>query len=199
MIGFLRKCTGAALGVPLLLATTVLAGATAVGQVVDLTRPTAEQSQPGGGIARGMADRDRVLARRNRAMDLREQSIRAAEQRLAAAQATPDPIPTPAAMRDAPEDSAAATPPIDELARIYQSMKPAKAAAIMGALDIETQTLVARKMRNRAVGGIMTYMEPQVAARLSMRLAGRAAPDPRPAPARIDVVRRPLASPRPAG
>jgi hypothetical protein len=128
MIGILRKYSGAALGVPLLLTTTVLAGATAVGQVVDLARPAVDQSQPGAGIAQGMADRDRLLARRSRAMDLREQSIRAAEQRLAAARATPIPQATPPAARDAAElDPAAAMPPIDELARIYQSMKPARA------------------------------------------------------------------------
>ncbi|WP_156348076.1 MotE family protein [Sphingomonas sp. Leaf231] len=183
----------------MLLATTVLAGAAAVGQAVDLARPDPKQGQPGAAIAQGVADRDRVLARRSRAMDLREQSIKAAERRLAAAQATPDVAELPTAGRE-PADASipASTPPIDELARIYQSMKPAKAAAIMGALDLETRTLVARKMRNRTMGGIMTYMEPQAAARLSMRLAGRTtnsldeASPTTSAPPRPPVRQRPL-------
>jgi len=48
--------------------------------------------------------------------------------------------------------------PYDDLARIYQTMKPARAAPIFEKLDLEVQTQVARRMRERSAALLMAAM-----------------------------------------
>lgn len=151
---------------------------------------TAPQSRMGTMIGDEMA-RQQARARANaRALDLREQAARAAQARLdaalkaqqpaapAAAPAASAPPGTPPAAGAAP----GATDPFDSLARIYQAMKPAKAAPVFEQLDIAVQYRVARKMRERSAALLMAAMSPQAAARLSMALAGQRIPASRPAP-----------------
>jgi flagellar motility protein MotE (MotC chaperone) len=118
-----------------------------------------------------MAQRDRTLADENRKLDMREQAAKAGEARLAA-QMRAHQGPSDAFN---PTQGAALEPnqPYDDLARIYQTMKPARAAPIFEKLDLEVQTQVARRMRERATALLMAAMSPNAAAELTMSLAGR--------------------------
>lgn len=137
----------------------------------------APASRMGAGISDDIAARDAREAEQARALDLKEQAIRAAQARLAAsvkakAQATPQTTPA-----NAPNAAAAPAPDtpdqFDTLARIYQAMKPAKAAPVFSRLDLDVQYMVARRMRERSTAMILAAMEPAAAARLSMALAGK--------------------------
>jgi flagellar motility protein MotE (MotC chaperone) len=122
-----------------------------------------------------MAQRDRQLAEEKRKLDMREQAAKAAEARLAqqlASQQTDG-----AAAGNMPAGKAAAVSPEEEkfsdLARVYQMMKPAKAAPIFEKLDLEVQTQVIQRMRDRSAAQLMASMKPNAAAELTMSLAGR--------------------------
>jgi flagellar motility protein MotE (MotC chaperone) len=142
----------------------------------------------GTSIQQSLRERDQALAGQKRALELREQAQRAAEQRLQSAMqsgqpATPAPGATPA-----PMNGTSATP-YDELARIYQAMKPAKAAPIFEKLELDVQIEVARRMRDRSTALLLGSMSPEAAAELSMAMAGRhvpKAPPPHLVTARID-------------
>jgi len=146
------------------------ASVAAVANAVALAEPApAEEAAPtrlGTSIQQSMRERDQAFADRKRALDLREQAQRAAELRLQKdLQANADP-----ADRAANGDQADG---YEELARIYQTMKPAKAAPIFERLEIDVQTKVARRMRERSTALILGSMSPQAAVNLSMALAGR--------------------------
>lgn len=141
---------------------------------------TAETSPSGSRM--GVAIKD-DLAQRNaksraqaRALDLKEQAAKAAQARLAAAlkaskQAEDAPAATPVGKgKSAPEEESET---YDTLARIYQAMKPAKAAPVFEQLELDVQTAIAKRMRERSAAMIMAAMSPKGAARLSMALAGR--------------------------
>ncbi|GGB74454.1 MotE family protein [Blastomonas aquatica] len=125
----------------------------------------------GTAIQSEMTERDRAAKQRARALELREQAIRASEKRLEAnAQAQQQQKGTktgPAAQSGAEAESAT----LDQLARIYQSMKPKQAARVFERLAIDVQVGVARKMRERATAQVLAAMTPDGAARLSMALA----------------------------
>jgi flagellar motility protein MotE (MotC chaperone) len=133
-------------------------------------------------IGDDLARRDSKAAQNARALDLREQAIKAAQARLDASlkakkQGEADAI---AASAPVPASGAAPTPGMaeapdqfDTLAKIYQAMKPAKAAPVFAQLDLEVQYLVAKRMRERNTAMILAAMDPQAAARLSMALAGK--------------------------
>ena len=130
----------------------------------------------GNSIERDLSARDQDAAKRQRALDLREQAAKAAEQRLAAS--------VEAQQKDAagaPGAPGAPTPAeaqFDELARIYQAMKPAKAAAVFEQLDMEVQMKVAQRMRPASTAAILAAMTPKGAASLSMALARKSATKP---------------------
>jgi flagellar motility protein MotE (MotC chaperone) len=123
-------------------------------------------------IKESVKDRDRQAAQRNRALDLREQATRAAEERLKAGMEARQAAPKQNAEKES-EDG-----PYESLARIYQTMKPAKAARVFEQLELDVQVQVAQRMRDRATAGILAAMSPDAAARLSMAMAGKT---PRPA------------------
>jgi flagellar motility protein MotE (MotC chaperone) len=126
----------------------------------------------GTSIQQSLRERDQALAGQKRALDLREQAQRAAEQRLQSAmQSGQTPAATPAGSPAAAPSTSAT--PYDELARIYQAMKPAKAAPIFEKLDIDVQIEVARRMRDRSTALLLGSMSSEGAAELSMALAGR--------------------------
>lgn len=180
----------------LLLVTAVAAGASALAQTASLgaqeqkpKAPADAQSRLGNIIGQDISERDRAFAQRARAMDLRERSLRAAEEQVKSGAGQP----AGAAASTGDAAGVVVPQPIEELARIYQAMKPARAAAIFSALEPDVQTQIARQMRNRSVALLMANMEPGAAARLSMRLAGRNPnPVPIPASARAPI---PLAPP----
>lgn len=132
--------------------------------------PAAPTTRLGSAIQSEMAERDRAASERARALELRERAMKASEKRLEAnVQAQQKQGGKPAIPAQAPAEAETAT--LDQLARIYQSMKPKQAARVFERLDIEVQVGVARKMRERSTAQILAAMTPDAAARLSMALA----------------------------
>lgn len=190
----LLSLTIAAVGVSAVAHAMTVAGAAQAGTAA--TPPT----RLGVSIQQSLSERDQEIAKRMRAANLREQSARAAEQRLKAdaesRRAQTD------AQAKAGADDAEAPKPIEDLARIYQTMKPARAAPIFAALDLDIQTQIARRMRERAVALLMANMDPLSAVRLSMSLAGRrpialAMPVPAAPPPQVVEARVPPTAPAP--
>ena len=129
----------------------------------------------GTAINQDLAKRDQSGAARNRALSLREQVARAAEERIKAnARARQQEAAAAAAATAsaAPGDKAIApNAQYDDLARIYQAMKPARAALVLEQLDMDVQMQVAQRMRQRSTAMILAAMTPAGAADLSMSLA----------------------------
>ncbi len=154
----------------------VLAGTAAL-SVVAHAAAVAEAPQPptrmGVAIKQSVEERDKAAAQRSRALDVREQAARAAEQRLKAGlqarQSETEARPSASESAEPAEDQ------FDSLARIYQAMKPAKAAKVFEQLDLEVQLKVAQRMRDRSAAMMMAAMTPEAAAKLSMALARRGA------------------------
>ena len=112
----------------LLMLTAAAAAISTVAHAVDVTSPqqTAPATRLGTAIKADIASRDKSMTLRNRALALREQAARATEERLKTdLRARQEAAETPATGGDAKPDGAQ----YDDLARIYQNMKPAKAAA----------------------------------------------------------------------
>lgn len=163
----------------LLLVTAGMAGVTAIANAVAIAAPAAEQAPPsrlGNSIQQSVRERDQALAQQKRALQLREQAAKASEERIKAeleSRQAEAARPVPAASGG---KSLEANEPYDELARIYQTMKPAKAAPIFERLDLDVQTAVARRMRERSTALILSHMNPANAVQLSMALAGKPMP-----------------------
>lgn len=169
--------------VPFLLLTAAAATLGAVANGVDAAVTVGESAVPktrlGSQIEGELNDAQRKEAERRRALDLREQALKAARLRLkrqqAEAEAKAAAEAKPAA--GAPAGGAdGATPPAEEqrysdLARIFQSMKPAKAAPVFEKLSAEVQFQVAQRMRDRNAALMMQAMSPDAAAALGMALA----------------------------
>ncbi|MAW89517.1 MAG: hypothetical protein CL575_11335 [Altererythrobacter sp.] len=139
----------------------------------------ASQAAPtrlGSAIQSEVGEKKRTARERERALDLREQAIKASEKRLEANIQSQQKKPgsnkdAPAAAKTKEQTEAAST--LDQLARIYQSMKPKQAAPVFEQLDMDVQIAVARKMRERSTAQILAAMTPSKAANLSMALAGK--------------------------
>ncbi|MBD3221082.1 hypothetical protein GF314_07535 [bacterium] len=58
-----------------------------------------------------------------------------------------------------------------KLAKMYEAMKPAKAATILAAMDMEVTLAILARMKERAAAKILSYMDAGHAARLSTRLS----------------------------
>lgn len=165
---------------PSLLLMTAVASALAVVANASTIASTATQSNAprtrlGNSIEQDLAQRDAEAARRKRGLDLREQATRAAQVRL---QADLEARQKETEVAAAAGASGPAEPPeaqFDELARIYQAMKPRAAAMVFEQLDMEVQMKVAQRMRERSTAMIMAAMTPKGAAALSMALARKSA------------------------
>lgn len=155
----------------------------------------APKTRLGNSIEQDLNARDADAARRKRELDLREQAAKATEARLQAdIEARQKMAGPPAApgQRGAPGAPPPADVQFDELARIYQAMKPAKAAVVFEQLEMEVQMKVAQRMRPNATAAILAAMTPKAAAALSMALARRNAIAALPAPpAGAPAARRP--------
>jgi flagellar motility protein MotE (MotC chaperone) len=159
-------------------ALAVVANASTIASTA--TQNSASKTRLGSSIEQDLAQRDADAARRKRGLDLREQATKAAQARLQAdleaRQKQGDPTATPGAAAGGPPE--AADTQFDELARIYQAMKPAKAAIVLEQLDMEVQMKVAQRMRERSTALILAAMTPKGAAALSMALARKSAARP---------------------
>ncbi len=166
---------------PSLLLMTAVASALAVVANASTIASTATQSASktrlGSSIEQDLAQRDAEAARRKRGLDLREQATKATQARLEADLATRQKETEVAAAPGAGAAAAAepAEAQFDELARIYQAMKPRAAAVVLEQLDMEVQMKVAQRMRERSTALVMAAMTPKGAAALSMALARKSA------------------------
>ena len=162
---------------PTLLQLTAFSALSAsVGLGSAIANQPAETSRLGASIKENLADRDRVAAEQKRKLDLQKQVVQAAEtrlrERLGAGQ--PQAGGAPGAVGALPGQAAQAALPdeaISNLARIYQAMKPAKAALVMEKLGLDVQVKITKEIRERSMGMIMGAMTPDGAARLSAALA----------------------------
>ena len=157
---------------------TLTAGAAGLSVVAGtLAQAQSGEGRFGSGIRQEMNERDRAVAARQRQLDLREAATKAAERRMTGAPGAAGPVApgTPAAASPA----AAAEPEqtegqrLDELARIYQAMKPKAAAPIFEQLTLEVQVKVASRMRERSAAQVLAAMDPKAAAALTMAIAKR--------------------------
>jgi flagellar motility protein MotE (MotC chaperone) len=149
----------------------LLAGMAAVAIIANgaaISAPAPQETRMGVSIKQSVKERDRAAAERNRALDLREQAARAAEERLKAEMQNGQNGPKSSAAKAEEQES-----PYDGLARIYQTMKPAKAARVFEQLELDVQVQVAQRMRDRATASILAAMSPDAAARLSMAMTGK--------------------------
>ena len=130
--------------------------------------PATPSTRLGASLDREMARRDQADSERTRQLQMREQVVRAAEQRLGSnlKEEQQQERKTRSSVNGDDRDE------YDQLARIFQSMKPSKAATVFEELSLDVQLQVARRMRERQTGQIMADMAPAAAARLSMALAG---------------------------
>lgn len=171
----------------LLMLMAASAGVATVGNAVGLAAVPVEGGGPSSRLGVAIADdigaRDKATARRARTLDLRERSVRAAESRLKASAEAHPPAATPTPDGGAPAAAPGAPAPADQyddLARIYQAMKPTAAAVVLEQLDLDVQMRVAQKMRERSTAMILAAMTPRGAAALTMALARRQAVRPPP-------------------
>ncbi|HVJ03280.1 MAG TPA: hypothetical protein VM662_13940 [Sphingomonas sp.] len=168
----------------LLLMTAAASALAVVANAASIAAPGGQAQAPrtrlGNSIEQDLNARDAAAARRQRALDLREQAAKAAEARLQAdmqarQQQAAAPTPAPGAGPAEPPEAQ-----FDELARIYQAMKPKAAAVVFEQLDMEVQMKVAQRMRERSTAMILAAMTPKGAAALSMALARKSARGPAP-------------------
>ncbi len=147
------------------LASSIVANGVAV--VAAATAPATPPTRLGVAIGEDLLARDGAASQRKRALDLREQAALATEQRLKAELASRE--------RSAAKSGEEGGEQFDVLARVYQAMKPAKAATVFEQLDLDVQMQVAGRMRDRSTALILAAMTPRAAADLSMALARKSA------------------------
>jgi flagellar motility protein MotE (MotC chaperone) len=161
----------------LLMMTAAAASFSTLAQGVSIaSEVTAPKTRLGSAITQDMGRRDQDAARRARTLDLREKAARATEERIKADLAQREQAESTAAAAPAEAKGASEADQFEELARIYQAMKPAKAAIVFVQLEMDVQMKVAQKMRERSTAMILASMTPKGAAALSMALARRGAP-----------------------
>jgi len=161
----------------LMAAASAIAAVANAASIATGDQDSANKTRLGNSIERDLSTRDQDAVKRQRALDLREQAAKAAEQRLAASVGAQQKD-AAAGAPGAPGAPAPAEAQFDELARIYQAMKPAKAAAVFEQLDMEVQMKVAQRMRAASTASILAAMTPKGAASLSMALARKSAAKP---------------------
>ena len=59
---------------------------------------------------------------------------------------------------------------LGQLARVYETMKPAAAAGILSGIEVDTSTEILRRMKERNAAQVMASLDPQSAARISQRM-----------------------------
>lgn len=160
-----------------LTAFTALSASVGLGSAI--ANQPVETSRLGASIKENLADRDRAVAEQKRKLDLQKQVMQAAESRLREklgagrpqAGGAPGAPVAVGELPGQPAQPALADEAISNLARIYQAMKPAKAAIVMEKLGLDVQVKITKEIRERSMGMIMGAMTPDGAARLSAALA----------------------------
>lgn len=59
----------------------------------------------------------------------------------------------------------------DRLAKMYEAMKPDKAASILSAMDMDVTLSILSRMKERPAAKVLSYMDAGIAAQLSTRLS----------------------------
>jgi flagellar motility protein MotE (MotC chaperone) len=130
-------------------------------------------------VLRQLAKRRAVLDARARELDKRDALLRAAESRLdakaEALKGLQDKVGRLIKQHDAEQDAKMAS-----LAKLYESMKPKDAAAILQTLDLDTLLLVAERMKERKLAAIMAEMNPARARDVTMELVRQPTVDAEP-------------------
>ncbi len=155
----------------LLMLTAAAAAVSGVAHAIGVATPAGGEAPPtrlGTAIKEDIATRDQSATRRTRALALREQAARATEERLKSELRARQEAAAAANTAGGPTAEGAQ---YDNLAKIYQAMKPAKAALVFEQLDMDIQMKVAGRMRERSTAMILAAMTPKGAADLSMSLA----------------------------
>ena len=166
-----------------LLLTAAAAGLAAIANGLSAAAPSSAAepaTRLGAAIGTDLASRDVKSAQRGRQLDIREQAARSAEQRLqaaAAALASAQPAAAGAAQSGRTANGTGPANPQaerwDQLARIYQAMKPKAAAGVFEELSMDVQVEVAQRMRERSAAAILAAMSAKGAAALTVALAKR--------------------------
>lgn len=143
----------------------------------------AATNRMGNAIRRDIKDREARQAARDQALTLRERTIAAAEKRLSE-QLSEESQAAPRAPAEPQVNQ------FDSLARIYQTMKPKRAAAVFEQLALHVQVEVATRMKERSIALIIANMSPDRAAMLTMALAD---PGSMPASAKAEEPETPAA------
>tara|TARA_B100000678_G_scaffold247938_1_gene221476 strand:- start:657 stop:1190 length:534 start_codon:yes stop_codon:yes gene_type:complete len=159
-------------------AIAVIANGMAVAQGGDGAQ---QETRLGKSIRADMQAQQGRDADQQRSLDLREQALKAAQARMKRQMADSKAQQDQAQADKGGSAEATAEERFAELARIYQAMKPARAALVMEKLSPDVQLRIAQNMRERNAGLIMAAMTPQGAASLSMALARGEPVSPRPA------------------
>lgn len=163
--------------------STLAHGVAASGPDEDAAQTRETPTRLGTAIQSEINEKKKTARERERALDLREQALKASERRLKASlqnqkdqqekQEKPETEKDAARAGKKTDQKVDELSKLDQLARIYQSMKAKQAAPVFEQLDIDVQIAVARKMRERSTAQILAAMTPAGAARLSMALAGK--------------------------
>lgn len=108
--------------------------------------------------------KDELLALRQ-TLAVQQQTLRLAQQNLAATAAKLD---TAQLQYRATNDRSAR-----KLAKVYEAMKPAKAAPILASLELDIVLEIIARMKERQAARILAHMDAGLAARISARLSSQ--------------------------
>jgi flagellar motility protein MotE (MotC chaperone) len=133
-------------------------------------------------ILERLSQRRAELDARARELEIRENLVRSAEQQLDTRAAEVRGMETQANGAAAKKEEEEATR-LKGLVTMYENMKPKDAAKIFDRLEMPVLIAVVTKMKPRIMSEILAQMQPEVAERLTVELASRAAGVPSAAPA----------------
>lgn len=128
---------------------------------------------------RGLREMLAAIARRNAELDAREQALAereaalaALEKTIAAAAAAAGPGGAGARPASGGPPGAAAEPPVVALTKVYETMKPEEAGAILDRLDDATARMILAHMKERSIGAILAAMSRDRAVEVTRVLGG---------------------------
>jgi len=116
---------------------------------------------------RALAEKEELLSRREKELEPLKEEIERKMAELNELQATL----TEFAKKLADREGALEDKKIGHLVALYSAMEPAKAAAIMDQLKIETIVRILRQMKGKSAGLIMGMMKPERGAVISEKLS----------------------------
>ncbi len=116
---------------------------------------------------RALAEKEQLLNRREKELEPLKEEVERKMAELNELQATL----TELAKKLADREKALEDKKIGHLVALYSAMEPAKAAAIMDELKIETIVRILRQMKGKSAGEIMGMMKPERGAVISEKLS----------------------------